>query len=228
MRLPRRGVSAKSRKLPLKVCVLSPHPFVLEEVERLLGRPGFRLQTRRLESALAPDLRRLAVPRAGVYVVDAHLSRPAIEAVVAGVLGRVPAARLVVLSERLSDASALALLHLGVKGLLTYAEARRQLPRAVRAVAGGGLWAPRALLSRFVDSVSTRRRPGKLRSAAMSGREQEVLDGLLANLSNKEIAARLNISERTVKFHVSNVLAKFGVERRQQLILHCLAVRPAL
>jgi DNA-binding CsgD family transcriptional regulator len=55
-----------------------------------------------------------------------------------------------------------------------------------------------------------------------------VLDGLLANLSNKEIAARLNISERTVKFHVSNLLAKFGVERRQELIMHCLQVRPVL
>jgi DNA-binding CsgD family transcriptional regulator len=40
-------------------------------------------------------------------------------------------------------------------------------------------------------------------------------------MKNKEIALRLNISERTVKFHVSNLLAKFGVRRRADLILLC-------
>lgn len=44
---------------------------------------------------------------------------------------------------------------------------------------------------------------------------------MLENLSNKEIACKLNISERTVKFRVSNLLAKFGVRRRADLILLC-------
>ncbi len=48
----------------------------------------------------------------------------------------------------------------------------------------------------------------------ISRREQEVLDGILENLANKEIASRLNVSERTVKFHVSSLLAKFGVTDR--------------
>jgi DNA-binding CsgD family transcriptional regulator len=48
----------------------------------------------------------------------------------------------------------------------------------------------------------------------VSRREQEVLDGILQHLANKEIAARLNVSERTVKFHVSSLLAKFGVSDR--------------
>ncbi len=55
--------------------------------------------------------------------------------------------------------------------------------------------------------------------ANISRREREVLDLLLANLSNKEIAARLFISERTVKFHVSNLLSKFNVQRRADLIV---------
>jgi len=48
----------------------------------------------------------------------------------------------------------------------------------------------------------------------ISRREQEVLDGVLQGLGNKEIASRLNVSERTVKFHVSSLLAKFGVGDR--------------
>jgi len=48
----------------------------------------------------------------------------------------------------------------------------------------------------------------------ISPREREVLDGVLQNLANKEIACKLNVSERTVKFHVSSLLAKFGVTDR--------------
>ena len=86
------------------------------------------------------------------------------------------------------------------------------------------LLVPRSLLSEFVDTIITnsRGRRMKVESAAeLSRREQEVLDSLLENLANKEIASKLNISERTVKFHVSNLLSKFGVRRRADLILLC-------
>ena len=65
-------------------------------------------------------------------------------------------------------------------------------------------------------------------SADLSRREREVLDALLENLANKEIASRLNISERTVKFHVSNLLSKLGVRRRADLILLCFQHRQAV
>lgn len=48
--------------------------------------------------------------------------------------------------------------------------------------------------------------------------ECNVLDGLIQNLTNKEIANRLNITDRTVKFHVSNLLRKFGKTRRSELV----------
>jgi DNA-binding CsgD family transcriptional regulator len=52
----------------------------------------------------------------------------------------------------------------------------------------------------------------------LSPREREVLEWLLRNLSNKEIGARLNVSERTVKYHVSALLAKFNVRDRVSLM----------
>jgi DNA-binding CsgD family transcriptional regulator len=51
----------------------------------------------------------------------------------------------------------------------------------------------------------------------VSRREQEVLDCILQGFSNKEIASKLNVAERTVKFHVSSLLAKFGVADRVAL-----------
>lgn len=61
----------------------------------------------------------------------------------------------------------------------------------------------------------------KVSPANITVREREVLNALLENLANKEIADRLNISERTVKFHVSSLLEKFSVRRRADLILLC-------
>jgi DNA-binding CsgD family transcriptional regulator len=52
----------------------------------------------------------------------------------------------------------------------------------------------------------------------LSRREKEVLNGVLENLANKEIASRLSISERTVKFHVSSLFVKFKVRSRIELI----------
>ncbi len=51
----------------------------------------------------------------------------------------------------------------------------------------------------------------------VSRREREVLNGIFQNLTNKEIAAKLSVAERTVKFHVSSLLAKFGVTDRVAL-----------
>lgn len=52
----------------------------------------------------------------------------------------------------------------------------------------------------------------------LTRREEEVLAGLMKSLANKEIAANLNLSERTVKFHVSALLAKFHVRGRMELV----------
>jgi len=51
----------------------------------------------------------------------------------------------------------------------------------------------------------------------LTRREEEVLAGIMRSLANKEIAASLNLSERTVKFHVSSLLAKFRVRGRMEL-----------
>jgi DNA-binding CsgD family transcriptional regulator len=52
----------------------------------------------------------------------------------------------------------------------------------------------------------------------LSGRQQEVLRGVLQNLTNKEIAAKLKLTERTVKFHISSLLQKFEVRGRVSLM----------
>jgi DNA-binding NarL/FixJ family response regulator len=224
-------VKKAAKKNALQVCLLSPHPLVLSEFERVLTNPAFKLTSKHLESTLGPDLRHQPIPKAALYVVDAHVARPAAGALLSNILDHYEEARIIVVAEKFDAGESYSLLQMGAKGLLTYDEAREQLPRALPLVANGGFWVPRAVLSGFVDSILGGARSRRLKadtSTDLSRREQEVLNSLLENMANKEIGNKLNISERTVKFHVSNLLSKFGVRRRADLILLCYQKRSTI
>jgi len=194
---------------------------VLAELQRLLAQEGLPSKAHRLEPGQISDPASLPVPPAAAYLVEANTRRHAAAAVVEEILARRPEARLIAVAEKFDEAVAFPLLRLGAKGLLCYSDLAGTLARAVREVATGGFWVSRGLLSRFVDmALPAARRPGVVSTAGhLSRREKEVHALLIENLSNKEIATRLHMSERTVKFHVSNLLTKHGVKRRADLIL---------
>ena len=223
-----RGEAAKpGGASALSVCLLSPHPFVLENLRNLLSRPKFRVQCARVEFLPGQGSALPALPAAEIFVLDANGPLRAVVALISRVKGEQPGARVVVVSDELTEEAAFPLMRLGIRGLLRYADAATQLAAAVLSVNGGGYWVPRLLLSRFVFGILDQPRlpvPGEARK--LSPRERQVHEALLENLSNKEIASRLNLSERTVKFHVSNVLAKHRVRRRADLILQNYHARP--
>lgn len=206
-------------KQRLRICLLSSHPFLLKQLQEFLSENRVQIQLRQVE--LSTKLAPISIPSASVYLVDAHGHKHLTQSLIGQILGRHPKAKFLVLSESFTEEEAFPLLRIGVKGLLDYNQARLQLTHALQAVAAGGFWVSRNLLSRFVDSILGFARTHRLfpNSAEVSKREREILGSLLDNLSNKEIANQFNISERTVKFHVSNLLGKFGVQRRSDLIL---------
>jgi DNA-binding NarL/FixJ family response regulator len=214
-------VSTGERTRPLPVCLLWQHPLVVAEFRKHLAGGRFDVTDLRIQGAalVPPD----ATLPAGAPLVVVDSDDGAATAL--PVLDRLeqlsPSARTVVLSERFDDEpDAFHLLRAGVKGLVTYAEMRERLPQALEAVAAGGFWVPRALLSRFVElTVRSAGRPRPASRTALTPRESEILEDLLLNLANKEIAKRRGLTSRTIKFHVSNVLAKYGVKRRADLLL---------
>ena len=211
----------------LSVCLLSPHPFVLENLGNLLSRPKFVVNSERVEFLPGQGSGLPALPPAEVFVLDANGPLRAVVALISRVKSEQPGSRVVVVSDELTEEIAFPLMRLGIRGLLRYADAATQLAAAVLSVNEGGYWVPRLLLSRFVFGILDQPRlpvPGEARK--LSPRERQVHEALLENLSNKEIASRLNLSERTVKFHVSNVLAKHRVRRRADLILQNYHARP--
>jgi DNA-binding NarL/FixJ family response regulator len=211
-------------KLNIKVCLLSSHPMVLDKLRRLLEKSGCQICSKQLISMLASDLSALEVPHASVHIIDGHAARQSVGSLFANILNKQGNARLLVIGDKFTEAESHSMLRQGVKGILNYEEAREHLPGALTTIAAGGFWVPRAVLSRFVDAILIGTPGHQLPinfPAELSSREQEVLNLLLENLANKELGDRLHITERTVKFHVSNILAKFGVRRRADLILLC-------
>src|SRR5437763_7356341 len=92
-------VNTKRGSSKLTVCILSPHPLVLSEFERILEKAPFKVVAQQLESVLAPDLRHLEPPKANVYVIDAHAAKPATGALLTNILERYPESRLIVVGE---------------------------------------------------------------------------------------------------------------------------------
>ncbi len=94
------------------------------------------------------------------------------------------------------------------------------LPEVVRTVARGDLWVWPDLTQRLLKRlVSQSTLPAEMADWGLSQREQEVLAELSQGKSNKVIARDLDITERTVKAHVSSILEKVGVHDRVELIL---------
>lgn len=213
---------AAEKRRPM-VCLLSAHPLVLGELKATLAKSNAQTRAVELPAGWRGQEGAVSVPEADVYVLDGQSDRASAETLLGAVLKSHPQAAVVVMASEFSENTAFPLLRLGARGLIRFSDVGDQLPRAVEATAGGNYWVPRALLSRFVDSLVGRAGVASaeraIPEAGLSAREQQVLDGLLENLSNKEIGSRLNITERTVKFHVSHILAKFKVQRRADLIL---------
>ena len=204
-----------------EVCLVSSHRIVLEELSRTLPTGRFRVRVAQLDFQVSWSLPKQFCS-AQIYVVDACYPLAITEAVIAEIQARVPAAAILVIGEHIPESFAFSLLKAGVKGLMSYDGATEELLRAMPVVLAGDLWVPRRILVRFVDSLLCNRRRRLSHVNRVTSREREVLEAVLDNLSNKEIAGRLHISERTVKFHVSNLLAKFGVENRRGLLLQSL------
>jgi NarL family two-component system response regulator LiaR len=136
---------------------------------------------------------------------------------------RVPRARAVVLTSFLDDKHLLPAMRAGAAGYLLKSAQPQELARAVRAAVAGEALIDPAVAARLVETLEEGRDE---RVEQLTPREREVLALIGRGLPNKRIADELGIAEKTVKVHVSHVLAKLGVDDRTQAAL--FAVREGL
>ena len=128
----------------------------------------------------------------------------------------VPGARVIVLTSFLEDDRLLPAIRAGAAGYLLKNVEPSELARAVRTADAGEALIDPAVAARLVDALASDHRPEQ----PLTAREQDVLDLLARGYANKRIARELGIAEKTVKTHVSHLLAKLGVSDRTQAALY--------
>ena len=134
-----------------------------------------------------------------------------------------PDLRIIVTGSGVDEETILKAIASGAKGYVDEAGSPAEFVQAIRVVNQGSVWAPRHVLSMFIERVSSS--PGRIFPAGrvtFTDREKEVLEMLVAGRSNKEIGAALGIEERTVKAHVAKLMRKVGVQNRIALSVHAI------
>ena len=211
---------------PAKITVLiaDDHPVVrqglrvllsLEDDIEVVGEVGDGAETVELAAALVPD----------VLLLDLKL--PVLDGlgVLAELRDRGLPSRTLVLTSVSDQASVTVAMRAGAAGFLYKDVDPDALVRAVRSVHDGNtVLAPEAAGS----LVRSRTRAAAVAGLdALTAREREVLAQVAEGRSNREIARLLHMSEKTVKTHVSSVLAKLGVADRTQAALYAVRNSPA-
>jgi DNA-binding NarL/FixJ family response regulator len=137
---------------------------------------------------------------------------------------RLPGCRVIVLTSYVDDDRLLPAIQAGAAGYLLKDVEPRELARAVRAAHAGEALLDPGVAARVVEAIA--QPPGEPPPQRLTPREREVLQLIGRGYANKRIALELGLSEKTVKTHVSHLLAKLGVTDRTAAAVH--AVRAGL
>lgn len=207
---------------PLRVLLADDHPIVREGLSAVLEtQPDFEIVG---QAANGLDAVRLAAQlRPDVVLLDLEMPELDGVEVLKAVRAENPEARVLVFTAFDTDERILGAVQAGAKGYLLKGAPRDELFQAVRTVARGGSLLQPAVATRLMQRIEregARHETGPHAGEAvlLSEREREVLQYLAHGKLNKEIAAELGISERTVKFHVSAILARLQVGNRTEAV----------
>lgn len=135
-----------------------------------------------------------------------------------------PHIRLIVIGPEGDDELVLNSIVAGARAYLDLTAAPDVVRQAVEIVTSGSIWAPRRLLSRLIDRLLKvpEAAPMMAGGPRLTERERQVLELILTAQSNREIAAKLGIEERTVKAYVGRLMKKTGADNRIKLSMSAL------
>jgi len=158
--------------------------------------------------------------RPDVVVTDLHMSGLDGVAATREVLQRAPATGVLVLTLHDDDATVVSALRAGALGYLVKGADRAEIVRAVESVAAGQAVYGPSVAKRIVGfyAGATERYAADV-FPQLTVREREVLDLVAAGCGNHAIAARLHLSEKTVRNHISALLTKVQVDARPALVV---------
>jgi DNA-binding NarL/FixJ family response regulator len=213
---------------PIRVLIADAHALVRQRLNRSLAQEDIRVvgeaaDDRQVLSgveALQPHILLLYVwmPRLGGLVGLAKIR------------AKSSRTKILFLTDFFDEEFIVRALQHGAEGSVLKTALATELVKAVRTIYAGEFWAQRKLLTRVVGTL--RQQLDELQVSlswiqeVLTTREQEVVTWVVEGMTNKEIASRLGISEKTVKTHLQNIFRKLRVSRRVQLLRFRLTFPP--
>jgi two-component system, NarL family, response regulator NreC len=210
------------RTRPLRVLLADDHVTVRHGLKLLIdGQPDMKVVAEASDGAAA--VQRALEIKPDVVVMD--ISMPGMNGLVAtrALKKAQPGAAIVTLTRHGDDAYLQELLRAGVSAYVLKQSAPTELLQAIRAAAAGGQYLDPTLTPRVTAGFLGSDRKRVTRSGvSITERESAVLRDIAAGYSNKEIAARLSLSVKTVEAHKANAMRKLGLTGRIDIVKYAV------
>jgi DNA-binding NarL/FixJ family response regulator len=196
----------------IRVAVIDDHPLFREGVTRSLSEiDGFEVIA---EGGSKDDALRIAQNlRPDVILIDISMPGGGLNAI-GPILEASPSQKIIMLTVSEANDDVTGALKAGAKGYVLKGVGSRALADIIRTVADGDGYVAPTLSAKLLHNPSE---PSNVDAiAALTAREHEVLKLVATGLSNKEVARKLDLHEKTIKHHMTQVMAKLDVNNRTE------------
>ena len=209
---------SKTVQRRIRIAFVDDHPTLLRGIESLFAEDEhFEIVGKGVTASDAVDL---ALTRSPEFLV-LDLSMPGdVFAAIAEITGKVVGIRLIIFTAFANVDLALKALDAGAHAFLLKGQPSEELFEAIAAVQAGELFVSPSFAPKLMSGFRNRsRREIQLKSSKLSAREIQIVDFLFEAKTNKEIARELNLSEKTIKHYMTNLMTKLKVKSRLEVVL---------
>src|SRR2546425_6523760 len=216
--------STDKPRTTIRVVIADDHPIFREGLIKLLEtKPDLMVVGAAADGADA--LKQVAELEPDLLLLDLAMPRMAGLVALRELRDRSTRARIILVTAAIDRTELITALQLGAQGVVLKDSASEVLFKSIRAVMAGEYWVGRKRVADLAAALRdlTASHPRQSRKQfGLTPRELEIIGVILGGYSNSDIAAKVAISEKTVKHHLTNIFDKLGVSNRLELALFAL------
>jgi len=209
---------------PIRIVIVDDHTILGEGLRKILSmEDDMEVVADSDDASQAAEIARRQLP--DVMLLDLRMPGTGGLDAITPVYEASPTTKVLILTASDDRRDHVVALSRGARGIIMKDSAAETLVTAIRAVHAGQAWVDREITGTLLEELAHRGSAGPAEPgtpAALTVREGEVVDLVIAGCRNREISERLSISEKTVKAHLSNIFAKLGVRDRLELAIYAL------